>query len=278
VTTFFGIYFSLVIVYMFGALVLYWWDSTLYWDNLGKVRRTFYVLFLILLFIGISQRYMAYGDWKGIGVLAAVAVFIDLAVFQTPNILKIMNTEFQQEDEVRRIIHKNKNALQQSIHKVRAFSEVVQFTDAHFDQKALPRSWDEYRDQLKDYLKLYSDSFDFRLSFFPFLGEDLPEDREASFRQVIQNIERRHNKDFTPEERASHIRSFVEGKAASLDDDKLIAIPYYGEFHNFVVTAEAEEPAIDWIDASHLLNLLSIFEWFMSDADSDADDETEEEI
>ncbi|MFF2531395.1 type II toxin-antitoxin system SpoIISA family toxin [Brevibacillus sp. NPDC058079] len=269
--TFFGIFFVLFMVYLLGVLIFYWKNSSLYWDNLGRVRKTFYVLYLIMMSFGILFGYIDYRDWKLLTEFSALVVFVDLAVFQTPNILKLWNAEFQHEDQVRRTLQASKDALRQSTKKVQALTNVIQYTDIHFDNKPLPTNWDMYKDQLEEYLKTYSVTFDFKLSFFMFPKSETEEDKKESLRSLVQNIGIRHNKDFPNEEVTNLVESFSSGNAVPIDEGKLIAIPYYGEFYHMVITIAAKDVPVDWIDASHILNLTYIFDWFITDGEYDTD-------
>ncbi len=58
-----------------------------------------------------------------------------------------------------------------------------------------------------------------------------------------------------------------------MQDEKLIAIPYFGDFYSMIVTIEAKDVSVDGIDASHILNMIVIFDWYMTDPDEIVEEE-----
>ncbi|PKC51054.1 hypothetical protein RhiirA1_484657, partial [Rhizophagus irregularis] len=81
------------------VLAYYWMNSRGYYNNLGRIRRTFYTLYFIFMIVGFISENIDYNNWEILLQLSALVVFVDLAVFQNPNILKIWNTELKQDDE-----------------------------------------------------------------------------------------------------------------------------------------------------------------------------------
>lgn len=93
------------------SLIYFWWRTDKYVENLQAIRKSYYVLFFLLVCLGILTKQLQMSDWTMILSLASAAVFIDIAVFQTPDILKIWNTEFQHSNYIRKTIRKNEEVL-----------------------------------------------------------------------------------------------------------------------------------------------------------------------
>ena len=271
---------------MFGGVALlllivlayYWMNSKGYHNNLGRIRRTFYTMFLLFVIYGFISGNIDYTDWKLLTQLAALALFVDLAVFQNPNILKIWNTELKHEDEVREALSESKKVILKNAKKVEKFSQIIQYTDVHFNERPIPVTMHEYKGQLKEYLELYSDTLSFSISFFLF---DLPTDEEQKMENIktqIDNISIRHAIEFSrnQEDQAAMVNSFSSGRTLILKEGELIAIPYFGDFYSLIVTIESKEGLVDGIDASHILNMLVIFDWYMTDAEEIMREEAQE--
>jgi Toxin SpoIISA, type II toxin-antitoxin system len=247
-------------LFLIGILAYYWINAVQYLNNLGLIRKTFYVLYLIFLSIGMMTGKVDYKDWKLLTELTVMIVFVDLAVFQTPNILKIGRAEFQHSDEIKKTIQESTEIILQNIKKVEKFSNVIQETDDFFAQRSLPSSQEEYKNLLEEYLKLYTQTFDFSLSFFFF---PLPEDEKSQKRDIkkqIENIAIRHRKDFSEEEKENMLNLFFDGKIIHIEKNKLVAIPCYGIFYGMIITLEAKDVYVDMIDASHISNLVYVFD------------------
>lgn len=253
-------------LFLISILAYYWVNAVQYLNNLGLIRKTFYVLYLILLSIGVMVGKVDYNNWKLLTELTVMIVFVDLAVFQTPNILKFGRAEFQHSDEIRKTIQENTEIILQNIKKVEKFSSVIQETDEFFDQKNLPTSQQEYKNLLEEYLKLYTQTFDFSLSFFFFPLPMDEENKKNDVKKQIENIGIRHRKDFSEEEKENMLNMFLDGKIIHIEKNKLVAIPYYGIFYGMIITLEAKDVHVDMIDASHIANLVYIFDLQVEDA------------
>lgn len=256
------------------VLAYYWMNSKGYHNNLGRIRRTFYTMYLLLMAIGVISGKVDLKEWKLLTEITALVVFVDLAVFQCPNILKIWSAEFKHEDEVREALNDSKQMILKSAKKVEKFSQVIQFTDLHFENRPIPSSREEYQQQLAEYLKLYSSTFGFVLSYFLFDSPTSEEQKKNNIQAQIQNISMRHAINFSSdaEEKEKMIQSFSNGETKIIKEEKLIAIPYFGDFYSMIITMETDSVAVDGIDASHILNMLNIFDWYMTDAGEEDDE------
>ncbi|MGG3570912.1 type II toxin-antitoxin system SpoIISA family toxin [Bacillus gobiensis] len=265
--SFMKLFFGSSILYLFLAVVYYWVDSRGYWNNLGRIRRTFYLLFLILISVGFMTESISYLNWQQVITFVAMAVFADLAIFQTPHILSIWNTVFVQENEVRDALKESRQTILMNAKKAEKFSEVIQNTDIHFDEMPFPVSGKEYEQQMEEYICLYSGVFGFAITIFLFPVLESKKEKELHIDKTLKNISIRHAHQMTEDDREQLAVELSEGQIQVLQEDRLIAIPYFGNYYSIIVTVEAKDVAVDPIDASHVSSLLYIFDWYMEGID-----------
>lgn len=252
------------------VLAYYWMNSKGYYNNLGRIRRTFYTMYLLFMIYGFISENIDYKDWQLLIQFSILAIFVDLAVFQNPNILKIWNTELKHEDEVREALSESKKVILKNAKKVEKFSEVIQYTDLHFNERPIPINMKEYKEQLREYLELYSNTLGFTISFFIFNSPTNEEQKMDSIKSQINNISIRHAIEFSniQEDKDAMQNSFSIGETLILKEGELIAIPYFGDFFSMIATIESKDGLVDGIDASHILSMLVIFDWYMTDSET----------
>ncbi|WP_462411387.1 type II toxin-antitoxin system SpoIISA family toxin [Neobacillus sp. Marseille-QA0830] len=275
--SFMKIVFGGIALLLLVVLAYYWTNSKGYYNNLGRIRRTFYTIYLLFMIFGYISGKIDYTNWKLLTQLSALALFVDLAVFQNPNILKIWNTELKHDDEVREALLESKKVILKNSKKVEKFSQVIQQTDVYFDNKPLPTNMNEYKEQVKAYFELYSNVMDFSTSFFMFETPFTEEEKKQSIQRQIRDISSRHAIEFSTkkEDKEAMLNSFSVGETLILKEGELIAIPYFGDFYSMIVTIESKNGVVDGIDASHILNMLVIFDWYMTDIDTVEDEGAE---
>lgn len=274
-TTIYFSFISVIILLIVLSLVYFWWRTDKYVENLQAIRKSFYVLFFLLICLGVFSTQIQINDWKTLLTFVCAAVFLDIAVFQTPDILKIWNTEFQHSNYIRKTIRKNEEVLGYNAKKVQNFTEVISKTADHFMDRNPPQFWRQYRDELRAYLNLYADTFQFHIAIFPFAisanGEELQENVETAF----NSVEICYNISFLDREvRANILQDLLDGKSIPLKDPNIdenteewtknvFIVAYYGESYNMLIGISSTFVEVDGIDASHILNLAQIFDWYM---------------
>lgn len=263
-----NLFFGSSILFLLLSVAYYWVNSRGFWNNLGRIRRTFYMLFMLFLSVGFMTEIISYQNWQQVTILASMAVFADLAIFQTPHILRIWNTVFVQENEVRDALKESRQTILMNAKKAEKFAEVIQSTDIHFDEKPFPVSGKEYEQQMEEYICLYSDVFRFSITVFLFPVLESEREKELHIVKTLKNISIRHAHQMTEDDRKRMAAELSDGQTQVLQEDRLIAIPYFGNFYSLVVTVEAKDVAVDAIDASHVSNLLYIFDWYMEGTDN----------
>ncbi|ADU30661.1 type II toxin-antitoxin system SpoIISA family toxin [Evansella cellulosilytica] len=257
-------YFLLIIAFLICSLIYYGFRSDLFIENLGVIRKGFYVLFIVLLCVGFLYEAIDYTNWKLILQLTVFIIFIDIAVFQTPNMLKFWSGDQTKSEYIEKTIKKNEETLGYNTRKVEKFMEVIQYSSFHFYNKTTPDSKDKYISNLKDYIRLYTDTFQFHISIFPFEVTGNDDELKESVRQTFSNVEKCYNyiiEDIS--ERENIISSLSSGKSMMLKQDKLFIVSYFGEQYNLLICIKSEDVSVDGIDASHVINLAHIFDWWM---------------
>lgn len=276
------VFFSILLILLVWSLYYFWKDTDKYVENMQFIRKVYYVLFIAGIIAGMFMGEIKLEEWEKLLQFTALFVFIDLAVFQTPDVLKIWNTEFNQSNYIRKTIKKNEEVLSFNEKKVQNFTTVILKTKAYFDKKYQPTSWSQYKDELHSYLKEYTETFDFHVSIFGFEpNQDLTllrKNLEGSFKKVelcynnqIEDREWRNSLiDDLMDGKTITLEQKVEDKNPTLADMKRrpFVIVYYGENYYMLIGINSHNITVDGIDASHILNLTQIFEWTMDVGDT----------
>ncbi|KLV27957.1 hypothetical protein CHH55_15820 [Niallia circulans] len=269
------VFITAMILLIVLSLIYFWWRTDKYVENLQAIRKSYYVLFFLLVCLGILTKQLQMADWTMILSLACAAVFIDIAVFQTPDILKIWNTEFQHSNYIRKTIRKNEEVLGYNAKKVQNFTEVISKTADHFMERNLPQHWRQYKDELRTYLNLYADTFQFHIAIFPFAISASAEDLKQNLESAFNSVEICYNISFLDREvKENVIQDLLAGKSIPLKDPEsninnedlvknVFIVAYYGESYNMLIGISSQFVEVDGIDASHILNLAQIFDWYM---------------
>jgi len=246
-----------------------------YVENLQFIRKTFYVLFVLFLCTGLFMQQFDLNQWQTILSFVVSAVFIDLAVFQTPDILKIWNTEFQHSNYIRNTIRKNQEVLGYNAKKVQNFTEVVSKTPEHFIDRNPPQHLRQYKDELRTYLNLYADTFQFHVAIFPFESSYDGDELKSNLESAFNSVEICYNINFLESEvKENYLQLLLNGTSIPLKEPNaeedihtqgknVFVIAYYGEVYNMLIGISSEFVEVDGIDASHILNLAQIFDWYM---------------
>ncbi|KGA98646.1 hypothetical protein AJ85_17875 [Alkalihalobacillus alcalophilus ATCC 27647 = CGMCC 1.3604] len=250
-------------------LAYYWINSRGFYNNLGRIRRTYYTMFIVLIVVGFIFKEIEFSNWIMLIQLTFFAIFIDLAVFQNPNILKIWNAELKHEDEIREALLESKEIIVKNSKKVEKFSDVIQKTDSYLLERPIPKDSREYEEQLKEYTLQYSSSLGFKTGLFLFESTENQETNKENIDKKFQDICVRHGNDVSQKNKNDMVETLLSGQTIILKENKLIAIPYYGDIYSMLITIEGVDVVVDGVDASHILNMIVIFDWYMIDATDD---------
>lgn len=77
------------------ATAIHWYNRGWYESNLLNIRKTSYAIMALIYFGMILAGHILLNDWVQAVQFASIAIFIDLAILETPSIQKIGNTEFK---------------------------------------------------------------------------------------------------------------------------------------------------------------------------------------
>ncbi|MBP1309110.1 hypothetical protein JOD82_002130 [Paenibacillus sp. 1182] len=264
-------YFGWLVIGFFAivglASISHWANPVWYANNLINIRKTSYSLFILMYGGMILAGHIHLKDWGTAVQFASIAIFIDLAVLETPSILKIGNAEFKKNDiEIEKTIKDNQKTILQSFHKTEQFTDVVQFTSNHFEELDTDDfvEWDPYMMQLKDYLRLYTDTFHFKLSITQFTYKEDIEVRKQNIKGSLVQIERFHCINITDKEKVDLADTLANANVSVIKEQEIVGVPFFGNRFSYIVTLQgnAQESVINAIDAYHIVNLLTVFEWF----------------
>ena len=242
-------------VYVLFSLSLYILNTTLYTMYSTLLRKGLYSLFIILIGIGLLSKDIDFSNWGLILTVAATVVFIDLSIFQTPNILKIWSAEFQHADTIVENIKKNEKRIRHMNMKANVFTLIVQRAEELLNHVG-PVTKENYKKELISFIQNYTDQFDFQVNLY-YLPEDFyPED---VFFQHIENalfkIGHTYNAIFKDKEAVRD--ELIHAKVYPFDEN--VIIPIYEGTHNFLLVISSKQEAIIEIDTTNIINLVTIF-------------------
>lgn len=243
-------------LYVLVSLSLYVGNTTLYTMYSTMLRKGLYSLFIILMGIGMLLGDIDYTNWAFLLSSAAAVVFIDLSIFQTPNILKIWSAEFQHADTIVENIKKNEKRIQHMNMKSNVFTMIVQSTEELLSTIGPLNSRENYKKELLTFLQNYTDQFDFQVHVYYLPEEFYP---EGLFLQHIENalfkIGHTYNVVFDDKEA---IRDELF-QANVYPFEKNVIIPIYEGTHNFLLVVSSDQEDIIEIDTTNIINLVTIF-------------------
>jgi hypothetical protein len=275
---FFIIFYSIVLLYVLLSLLYFWFCTDKYVENLQLIRKAFYVLFILGVGLGVVCKVIDLNKWTSLLQMTALFVFMDLAVFQTPDILKLWNAEFQHSNYIRKIIKANEEVIGYNAKKVQCFTEVIAKTEDHFNTRNVPTQWRQYKDELRTYLNLYADTFQFHVSIFEFDTTTDATLLKQSVTHALHRVELCYNQTIEDSEwKEKLIAQLLDGKSIEFKNkkeenattvpgelkNKVFIVAYYGKSYNMLIGVSSKFVDVNGIDASHILNLAQIFDWYM---------------
>lgn len=271
----------LAILFLLGGLIIFIGvKPDKYVENQQFLRKVFYFVFITFLIFETGFKEIDITDWKTLSVFVIFSVFIDLTIFQTPSITKFLNAEFQESNYVVKTIQKNEEALEYTNKKVQNLTEVISKTPLYFEDKDFVTNWRKYKEELIEYLNLYTDTFQFNIAIFGFKLIESEEELTPEIEKVFNKVEICYNKSINDSEwRDELIKNLSDGQAINFinkGEDKesvhnrdfkkdIWIVPFYGESYNMLIGLRSTGIELNGVDASHILNLAKIFDWHMID-------------
>ncbi|SDM17014.1 Toxin SpoIISA, type II toxin-antitoxin system [Paenibacillus sp. OK060] len=253
------------------ATVTHWYNRVWYESNLLNIRKTSYTIMALIYFGMILAGHILLNDWVQAVQFASIAIFIDLAILETPSIQKIGNTEFKKNDQIiEKTIRDNERIILSSFQKTAQFTAVVQYSQHHLteltdEQKDQLPEWDLYSSMLKEYLRYYTDTFGLRISTTSIQFDSDLEIRMNKIRNSLSQIER-SNSILIPEENKEEMsKELAEAAVYVVEEGNTICVPFFGTSNSFIITIQAAESGaiLNGMDANNIVNLVQIFDWFI---------------
>ncbi|MCD7036174.1 type II toxin-antitoxin system SpoIISA family toxin [Metabacillus sp. GX 13764] len=258
----YSVFFGLLILYLLFTVVFYWISSIRFAAAAGRLRKTLYALFLLSVCAGFLSGELDVQNWEQLAVLAVFVVFIDLSIYQTPNILKIWNAEFQQDDTIRKTIEKNEETLGYIGKKSICYSQILQESEGYFSAKTPASDQDSYAAELTVYLEQYLNAFGFKAAFFFFDDASSEESLRENISGAFSMLEMRHNLSIEAGIRNAMIQEMMDGQSLPVKDEELFVIAFYGAY-NMLISVKSDDVPVNGIDALNILNMVFVFEWYM---------------
>ncbi|MGK7377532.1 type II toxin-antitoxin system SpoIISA family toxin [Planococcus sp. 1R117A] len=255
-------------LFLMVTFVIFLFKTETYYNNLLSFRKGFYLFFVSLLCILLIDQTIAVSDWQLLLQLAGAAIFLDLALFQTPDITKIWNAEFKQGEYTLKTLSENKRILRNNTTKVLAFHNVVAYTDNHLVSINPPENWAEYQERLRTYFSEYTDKMQLQVHLREVDTTTDDDELKRSMNQSLTDIIRYHGmQSVDVEQQEQWITRLDDGHEVEITSDlgeTIVVMPYFGYHYNFLLSVVGKgEIKANGVDASHLMNMAYILDWWL---------------
>lgn len=252
-------------VYLTLTLLVFLISTSQYYLHMISFRKGFYYTFFGIITLALSENLIDPTDWLLLLQLAGVAVFIDLTLFQTPGISKIWNTELNKEEHSLKRLIDNDRQVRNNSTKAFEFHNVI---ISNVFKEHSPKNWEDYKDVLLEYYSGYITALDFRVHLVPLefnQADNVYFNMDEAFQKVlrfhsIQPLANRRLKDY--------LKTLQTGNEVIIESDleeTIVVTPFFGSEYGFLLSVLGKgEIEANQIDASYLLNLAYINEWYIS--------------
>ncbi|MEH7121268.1 type II toxin-antitoxin system SpoIISA family toxin, partial [Neobacillus vireti] len=111
----------------FSAVIVYisWGFKDFFANHKQNLRRTWYFFFIVGVVLLLNQTGLDAKDWQRYTLLAAMFIFVDLALFLTPSIKKIGGAEMEQINEVESVNEEMKKVIAQTQNRSLQFTYLL---------------------------------------------------------------------------------------------------------------------------------------------------------
>lgn len=163
------------------------------------------------------------------------------------------------------IIQQNEKTLKNTENKVSKMFEVVKYSSIHFESRNPCVHWRKYKDELREYLNFYAETFQFRIAIFQFEMTSDEQKIKNSLSHAFSNVEKCYNCTIG-ENRDSIIEALFNGNGKCLVEGNIYVVPYFGTMFNCLIGIKAEtDIPVHTIDVSHIVSLAYMFDWWMTE-------------
>ncbi|MGG7620821.1 type II toxin-antitoxin system SpoIISA family toxin [Bacillus coreaensis] len=271
----------LILVFVVGNFLFFCFAPLKYHLSLRTLRKALYTLYIGAVTVGLIIGEVSLGNWQFLLTLTGTIIFIDIAVLLTPSILKIWKAEFQYTDYVENIILTNNKIQKATIKRVVSMSDMIQNAGEYFENLAEVETDDKKREQLEDYVKLYTEKFGLIFQIWEVNNEavsmDILSDQEVQglndeelnalltemgfmegIKTTLNRIDDLNTFDVA-EELDSYVNSLYQVEIVSLIKDDAMIIPVFMNEKNVLVVLKTAKGELLEVDGVHVTNLIYLY-------------------
>ncbi|MED4676790.1 type II toxin-antitoxin system SpoIISA family toxin [Bacillus nitratireducens] len=232
----------------FSALILYisWAFEDFFKKHKQNLRKTWYFFFIVGIVLLLNHTGFNVNEWQRYTLLAAMFIFVDLALFLTPSIKKIGGTEMEQINEVENVNEEMKKVIVQTQNRSLQFTDIL---DRMQISSFETQEWNEiesYRESLESFLCDYGETCRQDITVFK-------KDDDTYFKQEVGTI---LGVNLTEEQLKS-----IHNKVVVHIDKQTTLIPYLEKVFPVVISIESEKEHVLDIDIDYIINLSLIHSW-----------------
>ncbi|MEH7097257.1 type II toxin-antitoxin system SpoIISA family toxin [Neobacillus vireti] len=238
----------------FTAVILYisWAFKDFFSNHKQNLRRTWYFLFIVGIVLLLTQTGFNVKEWQRYTLLAAMFIFVDLALFLTPSIKKIGGAEMEQINEVESVNEEMKKVIVQTQNRSLQFTNILDMMQI---SSFKTQEWDEievYQESLEDFLFSYGETCRQEITVFK-------KDHDHFFKQEVGTVLGVNLTDEQMNGLNDNIVVYV--------DKQTVLIPYLEKVFPVVISIESEKEHVLDIDIDHIINLCLIHTWLKKPED-----------
>jgi hypothetical protein len=238
----------------FAAVILYisWAFKDFFTNHKQNLRRTWYFLFIVGIVLLLTQTGFTVKEWQRYTLLAAMFIFVDLALFLTPSIKKIGGAEMEQINEVESVNDEMKKVIVQTQNRSLQFTYILDMMQiASFKTQ----EWDEievYQESLEDFLFSYGETCRQEITVFK-------KDNDHFFKQEVGTV---LGVNLTEVQ-----MNLLNDNIVVHIDKQTVLIPYFEKVFPVVISIQSEKEHVLDIDIDHIINLCLIHTWLKKPED-----------
>lgn len=250
------------------------------------MRKLYYSIILITGFIAYATADFPVSTPAGLGILVVLVVFIDLAIFQTPDITKFMNQEFKHE-EIEQTFHKHEGMVALQGTKLMVINQIIRQVKEDWVTDDINMTHDEYEEFVRRYLRDFTDTFEMGL-----LTYYVPSSNDATeFKRKLDETYTKIRDKFKFDIRAVGMRKrqvinrLENGNSIIIieKDTSYAIVPFSPRNHSYnfifvIHTMKGNGDTLNETDAALVTNMLYMLEMWMDCQEVNDHDETYDEV
>ncbi|CRK83211.1 type II toxin-antitoxin system SpoIISA family toxin [Neobacillus massiliamazoniensis] len=232
----------------FSAVILYisWAFEAFFKKHKQNLRKTWYFFFIVGVVLFLDHTGFNVKEWERLTLLAAMFIFVDLALFLTPSIKKIGGAEMEQINEVESVNEEMKKVIIQTQNRSLQFTDILDMMQISSFETQEWNEIDSYRESLEDFLYSYGETCRQVITVFK-------KDNNNFFKQEVGTI---LGVNLTEEQMKS-----INDKTVVHINKQIALIPYLEKVFPVVISIESEKEHVLDIDIDHIINLSLIHSW-----------------